>query len=53
VIAQVVNSGGIAYAEEAMKEYQNRALSALATLPDNDAKQALIQLVNYTIERKK
>ncbi|MBX2845289.1 MAG: polyprenyl synthetase family protein [Saprospiraceae bacterium] len=53
VIKHVKDAGGIRYAEQVMRAYQQKALTALDQYPDNEAKQALIQLVNYTIERKK
>ncbi len=49
----VINSGGIEYATTKMLEYKDQALKTLSSLPDNEAKHALEQLVVYTIERKK
>jgi octaprenyl-diphosphate synthase len=52
VIGYVQNSGGIDYARGKMKEYQAKALKMLDKYPDSEAKAALVQLVNYVIERK-
>ena len=53
VIDFVIQKGGLTYAEKIMHEYKNKALSILSSLPDNESKQSLIKLVNYSIERKK
>jgi len=53
VIAFVYEKGGIAYAEGVMQQYRQKALAMLNTVPDSPSKQSLIQLVNYSIERKK
>ncbi len=52
VIGYVHESGGIEYATAKMKEYQNKALDMLNQYPESDAKKALIDLVNYVIDRK-
>jgi octaprenyl-diphosphate synthase len=49
----VVANGGIAYASERMMEYKNLALEILVDFPENEAKKALIGLVEYTVFRKK
>ncbi len=53
VIDFVIQKGGIQYAEQVMHQYKDKALSQLASVPDSPSKQSLIQLVNYSIERKK
>ncbi|MCU0352240.1 MAG: polyprenyl synthetase family protein [Cytophagales bacterium] len=53
VIDFVKQSGGIEYATQVMKTYQDDALDILHTLPDSENRQALEQLVRYTIERTK
>jgi octaprenyl-diphosphate synthase len=53
VIEFVIQKGGIQYAEKVMHQYKDKALTQLATVPDSPSKQSLIQLVNYSIERKK
>ena len=49
----VKEKGGIAYAQEKMFEYRDKALELLETLPEGEARKSLKLLVNYTIERKK
>ncbi len=53
VIDFVKQSGGIEYATQAMQTYQEDALAILHTLPDSENRQALEELVRYTIERTK
>jgi octaprenyl-diphosphate synthase len=53
VINFVIEKGGIKYAEKIMHEYKNKALSNLESVKDSASKQSLIQLVNYSIARKK
>jgi octaprenyl-diphosphate synthase len=52
VIGYVQRSGGIEYATQKMKEYQQKALDMLDKYPDTDAKAAMKELVNYVIARK-
>jgi octaprenyl-diphosphate synthase len=52
-VEMVKEKGGIAYAQEKMYEYRDRALAILDTLPDGEARNSLRTLVNYTIERRK
>ena len=49
----VHQSGGIGYTIEKMKEYQQKALSILKEMEENEARNSLEHLVNYVIERKK
>tara|TARA_B100001115_G_C15808454_1_gene400569 strand:+ start:139 stop:1113 length:975 start_codon:yes stop_codon:yes gene_type:complete len=53
VIEMVHQSGGIEYTIEKMKEYQQKALSILREMEENEARNSLEHLVNYVIERKK
>jgi octaprenyl-diphosphate synthase len=53
VIEFVIRKGGIQYAEKIMHQYKDRALSQLQVLPESASKQSLVQLINYSIERKK
>ena len=53
VIEFVKNSGGIEYATEVMKTYQDDAIRILHTLPASEYRHSLEQLVRFTIERKK
>lgn len=52
VIREVQRSGGIAYAEQKMKEYISDALVILHRYPDTTARKAMEELVNYAINRK-
>ncbi len=53
VVAFVFEKGGILYAENVMTNYKNKALQLLNAVADSPSKQSLIQLVNYSINRKK
>lgn len=52
-IELVVNSGGIAYAHQRMMDLKDEALELLSDIPDSQAKQSLIGLVEYTTLRLK
>lgn len=52
VISYVKASGGIEYARQKMTEYQDEALKMLEKFPDTPARNAMVELVNYVIERK-
>lgn len=45
--------GGIEYAQGRMLQLRNEAVASLETLPDSPARQALIELLDYTISREK
>ena len=49
----VIRSGGINYAYDTMFYYGNKALDLLTEIPNSDAKNSLIGLVNYTMYREK
>lgn len=49
----VKSNGGIEYAKTIMEDYKNKALRILSNFPQNEANQALAELVKYTTERKK
>ena len=53
VIDMVKQGGGIEYARQKMIDYHNDALGILDTFPDSPSRNALRELVSYTIERKK
>ena len=53
VIQFVTDKGGLEYAKNQMNEYKNKAMDILSIYPDSAVKQAMIDLVNYTIERAK
>jgi len=51
-VVQFVNlNGGIEYAKQKMNEFKDNSLKILMNFEDNDARKALIELVNYTIDR--
>ena len=47
------NNGGIEYTQQQMLMYNNKAIELLNNIDDNEAKQSLIQLIKYSVERKK
>ena len=53
VIDYVVQSGGIEYAAMRMNEYKDKALTLLRTLPENESRDSLEELITYTIARTK
>ncbi len=53
IIDFVKSKGGLDYATTAMHEYKEKALALLSSYPESDVKAALIDLVYYTIDRKK
>lgn len=52
-IELVVKSGGVKAAEIEMMKMKDEALELLKDIPENDAKKALIGLVEYTVYREK
>jgi octaprenyl-diphosphate synthase len=52
VIAYVQKAGGIEYAREQMLAYKEQGLKLLDKYPDTPEKRAMIELVNYVIDRK-
>jgi octaprenyl-diphosphate synthase len=44
---------GISYAKKIMNEYRLKAVSTLSDLPNNEASKSLLELLEYTISRKK
>jgi octaprenyl-diphosphate synthase len=53
IIDQVNHSGGISYARGKMLEYRQKAIDMLQSMPENEARKSLEQLVIYTTERNK
>lgn len=53
VVDFVRESGGISYAKSKMEEYIKEAKELLLQFPENEARNSLELLVNYTINRKK
>jgi octaprenyl-diphosphate synthase len=49
----VIKYGGIDYTHKKMLEYKEKALSLITDVPDSEAKQAILGLVEYTTTRKK
>jgi octaprenyl-diphosphate synthase len=47
------NKGGIEYAEGRMREYKSKAVEIMSTLADSDAKNSLLRLADYIVERTK
>ena len=53
LIAYAKASGGIGYATEQMIRFHDKALSLLREVPDSDAKQGLVMLADYIVNRTK
>ena len=53
VINFVLSSGGIEYAREVMLKYKDEALELLHSFPQNESRDALEDLVTFTVNRKK
>lgn len=53
VINFVIENGGLEYTTQKMNEYRSLALDILSEIPENESKKALVELVNYVVERKK
>jgi octaprenyl-diphosphate synthase len=52
LIHQVREAGGIDYARSKMMEYKNKAIDLLHEFPDNESREALEQIIEFTISRK-
>lgn len=52
VINEVVEAGGITYAEQAMNTYRDEAIRLLHQFPQNEIRDGLEALVRYTTDRK-
>lgn len=52
IINFVKKSNGLEYAQQKMKDFQQKALTILADFPESEYKTALILMVNYVIDRK-
>ncbi|WP_282036272.1 polyprenyl synthetase family protein [Saccharicrinis aurantiacus] len=53
IIQYVRDNGGIEYTYDKMIDYKNKALEILNQFDDSEAKEAMTELVQYTIDRKK
>lgn len=51
VVAAVNNCGALAYTRDQALAYRDQAVTALADLPDNDAKSALLAIAALSVER--
>ena len=49
----VARTGGIEYAEKQMEQYRQKAIEALSIFADSEIKQSLLDLLAFTIQRKK
>ena len=49
----VVSRGGLEYAAEQMNQFCNKAIEGIMEFPESDARISLIELINYSITRKK
>ena len=47
------NNGGTDYAQQKMAEYKQKATGLIENLQDSEAKQSLLKLIDYIIERNK
>jgi octaprenyl-diphosphate synthase len=53
-VLELVRTGkGIAYAESKMIEYRDRAMDALDLFPPSEFRDSFVQLVEFTVNRKK
>lgn len=53
VVSFVSQSGGIAYTEQLMNEYRDKAIAILDAYPESSVKAALVELAHYTTQRNK
>ena len=53
LIQMVHTSGGIKYTNEKMIEYRDAALQLLDDIPDSEARNSMVDLVHFVINRKK
>lgn len=53
LIKLVKEKGGLEYAEQKMIEFKEKAIAGLMEFDDNQARQSLIELMNYITTRKK
>jgi octaprenyl-diphosphate synthase len=53
IMNEVAVSGGIVYAMDKMKEFKTKSLNLLREYPKSDARLALEQIIEFSIDRKK
>lgn len=51
LVSKVYESGGITYTENKMNDYAVNAIDILKKMPDNAAKESLLKLISFTIDR--
>ena len=53
IIRFVLDKGGFDYAQKKMEHFKNRSMEILMTMPDNEARQSLKNLLDFVIQREK
>jgi octaprenyl-diphosphate synthase len=53
LIKKINDSGGVAYANQKMMEFKEKAITELMSFPDNPSRTSLLALIDYVIERRK
>lgn len=53
LIQMVIDKGGLEYANTKMNEFKDKAINSLKEFPDCEARESLIELMNYISTRKK
>jgi octaprenyl-diphosphate synthase len=53
LIGRIRESGGVDYAQQQMDTFKNTAIAMLRAFPQNPSREALIHLIDYTVERTK
>lgn len=51
IVKKTIELGGINYAQNAAKDYSDRAKANISILPDSDAKKALMNFADFVILR--
>jgi len=52
LIQLVIERGGLEYAETRMNEFKNKAITAIGEFPPSEARDSLVELMNYITTRK-
>jgi len=53
LISFAIENGGIEYADKKMREYKDKAVGLLHKLPESEAREALLMLAEYIVDRCK
>lgn len=53
LIDLVIESGGLVYAEKVMNDFSGKAIDLLNNMPDNEYRQSLINIINFSVNRNK